>query len=190
MNMVKNKKAAIELSMGTIVIIVLGVTMLILGMVLVRAVMCSAIGLTDSVGKKASSELESYFGQTGEEVICIGEQEAAKMAPDSSKDNVIYCAVRAPQTAEYTFKITDYGSTAGIRKEQIQQWIKLDSSKFKIAPSDNPVMQKVARLRIPENAPEGNIWLTIEVQKDGELAFTKTIDYEVTRLGFVRASIC
>ena len=47
----RNNKAAIELSMTTIVVVVLSLTLLIMGFVLVRSIMCSAIGLTDTIGQ-------------------------------------------------------------------------------------------------------------------------------------------
>ena len=62
---IKNKKGAIELSVGTIIIIVLGVTMLILGMVLVRNIMCNTIALTTEVNSKVTDELNRYFGDSG-----------------------------------------------------------------------------------------------------------------------------
>ncbi len=185
----KNKRAAIELSIGTIIIIVLGVTMLVLGMVLVRAVMCSAIGLTEETGKKASAELEKYFEEKSEEIVCVGQEAAVKMVPDSESDSIIFCAVQASATAKYTFKITDYGSSEGIKKEQIAKWIKQAESEYTISPGDTQ-RKKTARLRIPDNSPIGNIWLKLEIKRDGEIVSTKTLDFDVTRKGFVRATMC
>jgi hypothetical protein len=183
-----NKKAAIELSLGTIVIIVLGVTMLILGMVLVRGVMCSAMGLTGAINGKMESELNKYFGETEDEVVCIGESDPIKMAPDA--DNLIHCSIKAKQQAKYEFTIVDYGSTINrLTKEKITPWIKQGTSADNVAPDDRSP-KKIARIQIPDSAPEGNIWFKLEIKKDGELLRTKTLDFAIARAGFIKSKLC
>lgn len=59
------KKAALELSIGTIIIIVLALTMLILGIVLVRSIMCGAIGLTGELNSKVKKEIGKIFESSG-----------------------------------------------------------------------------------------------------------------------------
>ena len=56
----KSKKAAIELSMTTIVVVVLSLTLLIMGFILVRSIMCTAIGLTSDVGDKAKKQVNDF----------------------------------------------------------------------------------------------------------------------------------
>lgn len=76
------KRGAIELSIGTIVIIVLAMSMLILGMVLVRSIMCGAIGLTGNINSKVEGEINKLFEASGAEVACIGAgAEAATIIP-------------------------------------------------------------------------------------------------------------
>ena len=71
------KRGALELSIGTIVIIVLAMTMLILGMVLVRSIMCGAVGLTGEINKNVKGEIDRLFQSTGGEVVCVGGGEEA-----------------------------------------------------------------------------------------------------------------
>jgi MFS family permease len=53
-----NKKGAMELSIGTVVVIVIAITMLILGIVLVRSIMCSAVGLTGDLDNRIKGEIK------------------------------------------------------------------------------------------------------------------------------------
>ncbi|MCA9485836.1 MAG: hypothetical protein KC506_03255 [Nanoarchaeota archaeon] len=69
----KQKKAAIELSIGTIVIIVIAMSMLILGIVLVRQVMCAGIVLTSTITDETESQITDLFGSDERGIKCSGE---------------------------------------------------------------------------------------------------------------------
>lgn len=75
-----NKKAAVELSIGTIVIIVLAMTMLILGLVLVRNIFTGATDSVDELNDKIKNEITQLF--TDEEndiVVRLGSEQTAKI---------------------------------------------------------------------------------------------------------------
>ncbi len=59
----QNKKGAIELSVGTIVIIVLGMTMLILGLVLVRQIFAVATESINTIDGKVKGEIDKQLGE-------------------------------------------------------------------------------------------------------------------------------
>jgi hypothetical protein len=56
------RRGAIELSIGTIVIVVLSMSMLILGLVLINKIMCSAINGINAIDEKMMDEMRSIFG--------------------------------------------------------------------------------------------------------------------------------
>jgi len=68
----KNRKAAIELSVGTIVIIVIAMTMLIMGIVLVRNIFGGATTSVNSLNDKVKSEIASLFTEEGEKIVIYG----------------------------------------------------------------------------------------------------------------------
>jgi hypothetical protein len=186
----QNKKAAVELSISTIIIIVLGVTMLILGMVLVRNIMCKTINLTTNIDSKVTDELNRYFGDSGSEVACMGAGgEAVKLL--AGKTNYIFCIVKAPATSNYQITLTTSKSyIPSLKDEQLKGWIKTSSWTGNIAPGDQSV-KKPIMLQIPSNAPEGPIKLQVEVKKDnGMLVATQDLDFEISRVGFVSNAIC
>ena len=185
----RSRRAALELSIGTIVILVLGVTMLIMGMVVTRSIMCGALGLTDDVNGKVRSELNNLFDSTEGEVVCVGSgSDPVKMVP--GKPNIVHCSVKAAQTANYEFNVVSTDtSIPGLKEETIESWITTDSWTGSVAPGDTD-SKKPIRMSIPDNAPEGNINIQVEVSRDSELISTKDLDFEISRIGFVRSAAC
>ncbi len=81
----QNKKGAIELSIGTVVIIVIGMTMLILGLVLVKSIFS---GATDSVGElntKVRGQIAKLFteDQSTGVTVFLGGDKTARIKPSA-----------------------------------------------------------------------------------------------------------
>ena len=189
-----DKKAALELSIGTIVVIVLSVSMLILGIVLIRQIMCGALGLTSELNSKVKGEINQLFGSTGGEVQCIGAGDAVKFIPGQT--NNIFCSVKAPARDEYTFTVIEISSdNSRLDDATITKWLRdagfTGSQTIPISPGDDTA-KKAIRMKIPEAAPEGTIFLTVETTKKDDTTFgvTQNLDLEVSRVGFVRNTIC
>ncbi len=69
--MVKNKKAALEMSIGTIVILVLAMSMLILGLVLVRTIFTGAKYNVETMNKKVEAEINKLFVEDQRAVLYL-----------------------------------------------------------------------------------------------------------------------
>ena len=63
------KKGAIEMSIGTIVVIVLAMTMLILGLVLVRNIFTGATYNVDQLNKNVEAEINKLFNEKGDNIV-------------------------------------------------------------------------------------------------------------------------
>ncbi len=183
----KSKKGALEMSISTIVIIVIAITMLILGIVFVRSIMCGALGLTGDLNDKVKDEINDLFGSTGGEVQCIGASgEPIKVEP--GKLNVIYCAIRAPQAAKYSIMVTDYSAAYSIKSE-IKSWMLDDSWEGTVAPNDD-IPKKIIRLNIPKEAPDDSVQIQVIIKKEGTIISTQDLDFQISRAGFFRAAMC
>lgn len=78
------KKGALELSIGTIVIIVIAMSMLILGLVLVRTIFTGATGSIDDLNQGVKNEIAGLFADEGADVVVkLGEGQTARIKPDS-----------------------------------------------------------------------------------------------------------
>lgn len=81
----KQKKGAIELSIGTVVIIVLAMSMLILGLVLVRNIFTGATESVDILDDKVQNEIKNLFNDESSDVIVkLGSDRTAKIKPGTS----------------------------------------------------------------------------------------------------------
>lgn len=94
-----NKKGAIELSIGTVVIIVLAMTMLILGLVLVRNIFTGATENVDTLNEKVKNEIVNLFA-TGDSnvVVKLGADKTARVKQGSGPFRIAIGA-RKPDTA-------------------------------------------------------------------------------------------
>jgi len=187
-----NKKGAIELSIGTIVIIVISLTMLILGIVLVRSIMCGAIGLTVNLNDRVKGEVNKLFEATGGEIQCIGNGgEAVVLSP--GKVNVIYCGIRASDETSYVITTEIGDSMTGELKTQIKNWMGglEETWDGTVAPGDE-LPKKVARLDIPDDAPEVGIVLTVTAKnkETGRIVSTQDLDFRISRQGLIKAAMC
>ena len=83
--MVMNKKAAIELSMTTIITIVLSVVFLILALVLLRSVFDTATGSIDTVDEKLKNQLTTLFAEEDSSTVFIRPEDGVlKIRADTS----------------------------------------------------------------------------------------------------------
>ena len=72
----EDKKAALELSIGTIVILVLAMSMLILGLVLIRTIFTGAKYNVETMNKKVEAEIGKLFVEDQRVVIYLPNREA------------------------------------------------------------------------------------------------------------------
>ncbi len=68
---IKSKKAALELSIGTIVILVLAMSMLILGLILIRTIFTGAKYNVDTMNKKVEAEINKLFVEDQRAVLYL-----------------------------------------------------------------------------------------------------------------------
>jgi|TARA_Y100000034_G_C6794009_1_gene355717 hypothetical protein len=68
---IKNKHGALELSIGTIVIIVIGMSMLILGLVLVKTIFTGSTAAIGQLNSKVQGQISSLFVDGGNDIVIM-----------------------------------------------------------------------------------------------------------------------
>jgi len=87
-----NKKGAIELSITTIIIVVVGVTLLILGLVLVKNIFSGTTKAVDILNDKTISTMAQMFGdETSDVIVKLGADKTVPVQPEK-RSNVIILA--------------------------------------------------------------------------------------------------
>lgn len=184
-----NKKAAIEMSMGTIIILVLGVSMLILGMVLIRNIMCSGLQITEDLSTGVKNEIKNLFGADKIGVKCLGEG-GAEVKLGTGGRRAVICILKTQENVEYELKVTTIESKTGASTETVNSWVVDKDWKGTVKPGqDNE--QTVLLLNIPKDAPQTTLKLTIQannIASGSEETITSYIDIVPT--GFIKGAIC
>lgn len=179
-----NKKAALEMSISTIVVIVIAVTMLILGMVLVRKIMCSGVILTDKISQATENQIAGLFDVGQEGVICMGESGQETKLGGGGRRQII-CIINSDNAAKYKFTSVSIECNAATCSGQ---WSRIKKT-FTIPSSDinAPVGKKtvtIATLDVPKDIGKAtSVILKVVYTKDAG-----TTDDKYLILDFVPSS--
>ena len=159
--MVKSKKGAMSLSIGTIVIIVLAMTMLILGIMLVRTIFTGAKYNVDTADTKVREEINKLFTEDEKMVVYLAN---SKLDIKQGKDWGVGFAVKhlieeAAGSKEFKYEVkvnmdsADLkNSCTGLTIKEAESWIKAGkSSSLNLNPGETGY--DTIRFNIPEGAP-------------------------------------
>ena len=123
------KRAALEMSIGTIVIIVIAVTMLILGLVLVRTIMCGALVTSMDLTQKMRDQINKLFQETGNYVIMLSGPGGIISIPPNEPSG-IWFAFKPQVETEYNYRFEVFLADQykrppyNMREKDIDGWFK------------------------------------------------------------------
>lgn len=160
----ENKKGAFEMSMSTIIIIVLSVSFLILGLILLRNIYGVADTSITSINEKLQSELQKIFtDETKNLVIYSGTDRLVKIRAGTTNFGILIAAqtlnnirIDTPDKVQYKFELVDDGSatsciklltktrTLGLFRQKFDTWI--DSSD-----ADGPISREILYVSVPSD---------------------------------------
>jgi len=181
-----SKKAAIELSIGTIVIIVLAMTMLILGLVLIRSIFSGAKYNVETMNEKVQNEINKLFVEDKEIVVYLANQKADISQGD---DWGIAWAVKnlktgTPESAKLSYSVVvsddNIKKNCGINEKTAESWIKTGQSESGIPVSPGGTVYRITRISIPKVSPLCIVRFRIDTKLDGEDYATDFFDVEIT----------
>ena len=180
----RGKNGALELSIGTIVIIVLAMSMLILGIVLVRNIFSGSSENILQMNEKVKDQINKLFVEDKRTVVYLSNQ-IAKI--DQNKDWGIPFGIKNLQrgtadVGDFSYEVVvsdpDVKKKCGLGESDIEKWIvtgRADS--MTIAPGQ--AYYGIIRFLIPVNAPLCTVRFHIDVKMDGDVYATDFFDVEV-----------
>lgn len=184
----KSKKAAMEMSVGTIVTIVLLMAVLILGLVFVKKIMCSGIVLTDQIDTKVQNEINNLFGEDEFGVICMGEKGDEVKLGDGGRRQ-IFCVINVKESTEYNLKVKEVKSLKGASTSTVQKWILDDGWKGSV--SSGRDTKTVLLLDVPDDVDDTSLKIEVEEENlDTGTIDTHIMYIDITPVGGVSAAIC
>lgn len=152
------KKAAVELSIGTIVIIVLAMTMLILGLVLIRGIFSGATDNVEEINEKVKEEIKNLFVDEDERAI-LKLTESTAVVEQGTEFGVAFGVKNTErgavgsQTFQYQTVLDDpqIQQNCGVAKAVAENWIKFGSGSLSARPGE--IDAERVKVTIPEDSP-------------------------------------
>jgi hypothetical protein len=183
----KNKSAAMEMSMSTIVILVLAVSMLILGLVLIKKIMCSGVIMTDQISTGVQKEIQDLFANQEYGVKCEGEGGQDITLGDGGRRKIV-CFINEDTAGTYTLKVTNIESIKGVSKTIMEKWAIDKDWTGSVKPGSKEV--NVLTLDIPRDVSESTMKITLTSQKEGGDLETHTMILDISHVGTMKAAVC
>jgi len=180
------RKGAVEMSMGTIVVIVLAVSMLILGMIFVRSIMCSGIVMSEEISENVQNEIRGLFGANEFGVSCMGEGGEEVKIADGGRRKII-CVIKTDEGGEYTIRVKEIKSLKGTPTADVNKWVLVNEWKGSVGVGEKTVDPLI--LNIPKNTQATTLRIIFEESGPGGVkTHASTID--VAHMGAFTAAIC
>jgi len=171
--MINNKKAAMEMSVGTIVTIVLLMSVLVLGMVLITNIFSGAKSSVNQIDEKVKSEINELFKKEGAKVAFSPSDRKVSLNQGSTNEGFAF-SINNKDVVEKTFSYKifvdiDLQQSCGIRATEAESWLLIKEGRVKLPRSSAMELPELVLFTIPETAPKCTIPFSIEVYDGAEL---------------------
>ncbi|PJE81634.1 hypothetical protein COU58_01670 [Candidatus Pacearchaeota archaeon CG10_big_fil_rev_8_21_14_0_10_32_42] len=168
----KNKKGAMEMSVGTIVTIVLLMSVLVLGLFFVQRIFSSGSNAIDSIDSQVQNEINQLFGDgtkrlsvypTSREIsVKRGDKTPKGFAFSVRNDN------NEPSSSfEYSIETESLnGCGQTMTKQLADSYILGGSGTFTLGPSSYLENARLVRFSFPESSPACTIYYKLEIMRN------------------------
>ncbi len=189
-----SKKGAMELSIGTIVILVIAMTMLILGIVLVRTVFTGATDSADELNNQVMNEIKNLFTDESKDILVrLGSDKSAKVKAGTENFGV-HIAARTEEgsaaTADLKYILTLDESarencisilSKGEVKEFFEQKI---GEELEFTDANDNVAGVRIGISVPDTTPKCTQKVIIEVKDGSDSLGKESFTIQVLKKGF------
>jgi len=182
----RGKKGAVELSVGTIVILVLAMTMLIMGIVLIRGIFKGATYNVAVLNEKVRGEINKLFTEDDKLVVYLADN-IAKV--EQGGDYGVAFGIKNLETGTMQVGIfssevvisnpSEVQSKCGISSSAVENWM-TGSSEANIPISPGQAGYGLVRFNVPKTAPLCTIRFRINIKKDNQPYATGFFDLKIT----------
>lgn len=181
----RSKRAAMEMSVGTIVTIVLLMSVLVLGIFLVQKVFSSGTNAIDSIDGQVQSEINKLFAEEGKKLVVY--PSSREITLKQGKSGGFGFSVRntnqggEEKTYTYTISVDEADwSNCDIPKREAEDLVELGKSgSFKLGSGDYLENAILVKYYVPETAPLCLIRYILELREDGSFYSSTSIDLEI-----------
>ncbi|MAG11021.1 hypothetical protein CMI44_01780 [Candidatus Pacearchaeota archaeon] len=181
--MAKNKHAAMEMSVGTIVTIVLLMTVLVLGLILIRTIFKSSVENIEGIDTAVKSEIEKLFSENENKKIVIYPPTREVEIKKGEENRGFGLSVRnvGNEDGKFSYDITAEETNCNIQLAKAEDLIALNKKRNNIVIPAGSIMDDpiFVKFDIPETTPPCKIVYSINMEKGTQL-YGSSIDVYVT----------
>ncbi len=186
MSSLHSRRGAIEMSMGTIVTIVLLVTVLILGLVFIRTIFSGAQENIKGIDQAIKNEINKLFSEdNSRKVVVYPSSRKISISKGDTTGAGFGFSIRnietTPSTFSYTVTVNDpeIRTKCNLNAQEAQAWIVAGGSgSIEIPAGDVMADPEYVRFIIPSGAPPCLVRFGVNVKKDAQ-AYSPTINVDV-----------
>ncbi len=175
---ISGKKAAMEMSVGTIVTIVLLISMLIIGIYFITKVKSVGGGAIDEVDSAVKSEINKLFSEDSTKKLIIYPKSREITIQKGTDGYGFALAIRNVGTEDdkFSYTINSEEASCGMKLSDADELIALnrERSNIQVGKGDYMVDPIHVVFNIPDTAPPCKISYSIIVEKDHELYVSST----------------
>jgi hypothetical protein len=179
--MKKSRHAAMEMSVGTMVTIVLLMIVLVLGIFFIQRIFSSGTNAIDSIDSQVQAEIQKLFAEEGKPIAVYPTSRDVIIKRGDDPKGFAFSVKNddAGGTAfTYTVTATDVSNCGGsLTQEMANSYLIGGSGSFNLGQGNTLDLPRLVRLDVPESAPVCTIIYNLDVQRDGPFS---TADIFVT----------
>lgn len=168
----KTKKAQMQMSVGTIVTIVLLMTVLILGLVLVRNVFSTGTSAIDQVDSAIQNEINELFAEEGKPMVVYpASRQITLDKGDDPKGFAFSVKNNDVEPADFSYEVEAQDVSkcgTGFSEETANNYLLGGSGSFSLGPGNALDLGRSVKFDLPETAPPCTIIYNLEVMKDNQ----------------------
>lgn len=177
-----SKKAAIEMSVGTIVVIVLSMVVLVLGIFFVQQIFNVGSGAVDSVDAEVQNQIQKLFDEDGARVAIYPTSRRISL-DQGDRDRGFAFGISNQETTPtnfgYSVLATDASNCQGIDESTATSYLIGGSGETGNIGSGDTFGPNLVTFIIPEAAPLCTIEYALEVQRDDGTVY-RNLNFFVT----------
>jgi len=186
MKPINSKRAAMEMSVGTIVTIVLLMTVLILGLILVRTIFRGAVENINGIDQAVKGEINKLFAEDNSRKIVVYPPTRLIKIQKGEQDLGFGFSIRNIENAAgvFSYSISAEETSCGMRLSEAEDLITLGKDRNNIViPAGNIMDDPVfIRFGIPESTSPCQIRYSILIEK-GNSPYGASIDVDLIVTG-------
>ena len=170
----KNKKAAMEMSVGTIVTIVLLMSVLVLGIFLVQRVFSSGTNAVDQIDAQVQNEINKLFSEEGQTLAIFPNSREVILKQGESAGFAFSVFNKDVESHSYSWSVEALESFdfvgkcgSGMTQSKADNFLLVPSGAFDLSGSSQMALPELVKFDIPETAPLCTIPYKLTIKQDG-----------------------